>query len=313
MNQTEKSLQILYIAGMGRSGSTLLGNTLGSIPGFFHLGEMRFILDMGVLENRLCACGRQFEDCDFWDAAMRLVPLAIDRDKAQHLIEIREDYSRSIHLPLFLIRPFREWLMRCLDVYIDFLRGVYRAAASQSGAKVLIDSSKFPTYGYLLQLIPEFDVKVVHLVRDPRAVAFSWSKTKTQPDPDEELYFRKYGTMGSTIRWSARNLASLWVNTNKASDHVIVRYEDFIQNPANELTRIIEMIGMGTSKLPVSDAKTLIIEQSHSIWGNSSRLIHGPVPLKMDDLYQREQKILDKLIATMFSLPLLGKYDYPVW
>ena len=50
-------VKVLYIAGPGRSGSTVLGNVLGEIEGFFHGGELNFIWEHNLIENRLCSCG----------------------------------------------------------------------------------------------------------------------------------------------------------------------------------------------------------------------------------------------------------------
>ncbi|HMB70712.1 MAG TPA: sulfotransferase, partial [bacterium] len=63
---SEGRLKVLYIAGNGRSGSTLLDVILGQIPGFFPVGEVRNVWDYGVVENRPCGCGEAFHDCPFW-------------------------------------------------------------------------------------------------------------------------------------------------------------------------------------------------------------------------------------------------------
>src|ERR1700704_6679072 len=59
-------VRVLYIAGTGRSGSTLLANILGQVDGIFNAGEVRYIWERGMLENRLCGCGRRFADCPVW-------------------------------------------------------------------------------------------------------------------------------------------------------------------------------------------------------------------------------------------------------
>ena len=37
-------VKVVYIAGMGRSGSTLLGSLLGQLDGFFFVGEFRHLV-----------------------------------------------------------------------------------------------------------------------------------------------------------------------------------------------------------------------------------------------------------------------------
>ena len=56
----DQQLKVLYIAGEGRSGSTILGNILSQIDGFFSVGEMHHIWDRGFIENWRCSCGATF-------------------------------------------------------------------------------------------------------------------------------------------------------------------------------------------------------------------------------------------------------------
>jgi hypothetical protein len=63
-------VKVLYIAGSGRSGSTILDNTLGQIDGFFSVGELRYIWERGLIEDRLCGCGERVHQCPFWAAAL---------------------------------------------------------------------------------------------------------------------------------------------------------------------------------------------------------------------------------------------------
>lgn len=312
MQPSEETILILYIVGAGRSGSTLLGNALGSIPGFVHLGEMRFILDRGVLENRLCACGRSFKDCEFWRVTMQALSLDLDQKKAHDLVELRERYSRSIHLPLLLIKPLRETLIRRLQPYLLFLKEVYSEVARQEDARVLVDTSKFPTYGYLLQQIPGFDVRFINLVRDPRAVAYSWKSKKIQPDPNDELVIRRYGPAASSIRWLMWNLAAKAIWRGPKYQRAIIRYEDFVEDPQNVLKRIVALTDLEVRSLPVTDNDTVFVKPGHDIWGNPTRFMDGEIKLERDVRYLDDQSSKDKLVATLFSLPLLKAYGYPV-
>jgi hypothetical protein len=59
---------ILYIGGHGRSGSTILAQTLGQIPGFVNVGEVWQVWYRGFRENERCGCGQPFYSCEFWRA-----------------------------------------------------------------------------------------------------------------------------------------------------------------------------------------------------------------------------------------------------
>ena len=57
---------VLYIAGTGRSGSTLLASILGEVEGVFAAGEVRYLWQRGLAERRLCGCGVPVRDCPVW-------------------------------------------------------------------------------------------------------------------------------------------------------------------------------------------------------------------------------------------------------
>ena len=61
--------KVLYIAGSGRSCTTLLGHILGQVPGFCFIGEAMYA--GRVLGDRLCGCSAPLEDCEFWNAVRR--------------------------------------------------------------------------------------------------------------------------------------------------------------------------------------------------------------------------------------------------
>src|SRR5438876_950187 len=58
--------RVLFVAGTGRSGSTVVSNLIGSVPGAVSVGELRYLWERGVGEKALCGCGAVFPDCPFW-------------------------------------------------------------------------------------------------------------------------------------------------------------------------------------------------------------------------------------------------------
>jgi hypothetical protein len=55
-----KKTRILYIAGCDRSGSTILDQILGKLPGWFTVGKLADFWQRGPLQ--LCGCGRVLKD-----------------------------------------------------------------------------------------------------------------------------------------------------------------------------------------------------------------------------------------------------------
>src|ERR1700742_3654095 len=60
--------KVLYIAGWGRSGTTLLDNLAGSHHGVFTAGDITRMWELSFGEGRLCGCGVPLTECDLWEA-----------------------------------------------------------------------------------------------------------------------------------------------------------------------------------------------------------------------------------------------------
>jgi len=58
--------RVIYIAGSGRSGSTLVERTLGAIPGWVNIGELIELFRKPSVAAELCGCGQPFSSCVFW-------------------------------------------------------------------------------------------------------------------------------------------------------------------------------------------------------------------------------------------------------
>ena len=56
-------LKVLYIAGVGRSGSTLLERMLGAVPGSVNTGELNAIFSRVATQDQRCGCGEPFSAC----------------------------------------------------------------------------------------------------------------------------------------------------------------------------------------------------------------------------------------------------------
>ena len=57
--------KIIYIAGYGRSGSSILALTLGQHKKIISLGEIGVIFS-ALKNKRICTCGQKLETCSYW-------------------------------------------------------------------------------------------------------------------------------------------------------------------------------------------------------------------------------------------------------
>jgi len=174
-------LTVIYIAGAGRSGSTILDRILGTVPRVTSCNETVRVWRNGFLENLGCACGSRFRDCPFWSAvAEEAFPSG--EPNPERTDGLQWEVSRSRYFPRLLADPSPQSSFGArLAEYRATLGPLYRAIAEVSGCDVLVDSSKLPGEALVLAGIPGIDVRVVHLVRDARAVAHSWRRDRRDP------------------------------------------------------------------------------------------------------------------------------------
>ena len=298
-------MHILYIAGWGRSGSTILDNVLGQVEGFFSTGEIRSVWDRGLIENWPCSCGAAFRDCDLWRSVFAEAFGGFERVDAQRMTAIRDAFDR----PWNVFLPGR-FASSAIAEYRSALKRLYAAVATVTGAKVIVDSSKTPAYGRILQDLPGFRIDIVHLLRDPRAVAFSWQRKRRWTE-DGAAYMSRFGPTKSSLIWDARQIATEAVGRRARERYLRLRYEDFIAAPEAGLARILALTGVGTAPR-FAEGHKLALQPVHGISGNPSRFARGTVELKADDEWLVGMKPADRLIVTMMTVPLLMRYRYPV-
>ncbi|GFJ89663.1 sulfotransferase [Phytohabitans rumicis] len=63
---------VLFLGGLGRSGTTLVERLLGELPGCCALGEVVHLWQRDVRDDERCGCGARFSACDFWDTVGEL-------------------------------------------------------------------------------------------------------------------------------------------------------------------------------------------------------------------------------------------------
>ena len=307
-----EKVKVLYIAGFGRSGSTILDNLLNQAEGFLSVGELCYMWDHNLAENGLCGCGRSPMECEVWGKV--LADDGISEIDAKEMARIERSGIRTRHLPLAFLPPGREVLAsRLKGYYAENLEKTYRTVQRTTGARVIVDSSKNPLYGRVLGTIPSIDLYVVHLVRDPRAAAYSWLRKKLQPDRGEFGYMDQHAPAKSSLLWTLWNAASETFWGRVSGRYLTLRYEDFVADPRAALTSVLNMVGEGGSDLPFVAGNTVDLGVSHTIAGNPNRVKTGKIGLCLDDEWKGRMRLQDRALVTLLTLPLLRRYGYPIF
>ena len=303
-------MKVLYVVGLGRSGSTILSNSLGQIPGFFSGGELNFIWRHNVLENRLCGCGRPFRECPVWTRVMDQAFGGMDGVDPRAMMRLQNLGTRTRHIPMMLTKGGRRSLAQRLEKLLLAYGRLYEAIGAVTGSRVIVDSSKEPAHGFAMSMVPGVDFCALHLVRDPRAAAYSWSKKKPQPDTNTRDFMVRFGPAKSSALWDSWNASAgaLW---RRAPDRYLrLRYEDFVADPRESFEKILALVGEPDAGPPLVGEREVKLGVSHTVSGNPNRFETGAVELRTDREWISRMKPRDKALVTALTLPLLKHYGY---
>jgi hypothetical protein len=301
---SSKKIKIIYIAGYSRSGTTLVDNVLGQIPGFFTIGEGWYIWRRGLLHNCYCGCRLRFRKCQFWNRVFQEAFTDIDNPEARKMA----DYFRPIskyQLEMLLNKHSEE-----LSQVTKNIEKFYRAVSKVSKCNVIIDSSKWASYGRLLSTISSFDVRQIYMVRDPRGVAFSWKrKKKYEPFADSDFYYKRYNVFRSAAEWLIWNTSIEFLRKLDKQKYYFFRYEDFVKVSHKEIKKILEFAGESERKIPIKNGR-IVLGKNHCIAGSPLRFRRGETEIKFDDEWKEKMNWINKTIMTFLTLPYMLYYRY---
>lgn len=160
--------KIIYIAGLGHSGTTLLDLALGTSSNVVGLGELKRLMQNHTRDKNLksvCSCGKRGNECRVWSELGSL----LNTDEA--------DIDK-------------------VGLVVDFLKEKYGKNV------VLIDSSK-NSYNYLKDVNRGFDLRLIYLTRDIR----SWSYSRHLSTGKPFIYFVfRWVAENIKLHWSIKRM-----------------------------------------------------------------------------------------------------------
>jgi hypothetical protein len=289
----QTGIDYVYILGASHSGSTLLAMLLNAHPDVTTVGETA-PGRMGDVDTYRCSCGKRIKECRFWKritVRMRSRHPGFSLDDfgtrfaypANHVIDrlVRCEHrgallerlrDATLRLCPCWRASQREIMTRCHDLA--------RAVLAESGGRVLVDSSKLAHRLKFLLRSCELNIKVIHLVRDGRAVALTYMRQDEFADSNEPGLRR--GGRGMAAQATADPLpmaraAHEWRRCLEAAEHVLagldrsrwirVHYEELCSDLQGTLRRIHDFLGTDHARA----AACFRDAESHVI-GNGMRL-----------------------------------------
>jgi hypothetical protein len=273
-------IPIVYIVGSGHCGSTLLDILLGTHPDVFGTGELTALHRFQKGNEVVCSCKKHLEDCEVWGDFVRqnaiLPDIAVSQSKMGILYGSNNFVDRNK-------KPIDA------DEYIRQQESIYDYLIEKTGARAIVDSSKMPERAVLMQGSTKYEPIILHIVRDPRAV--TWS------------YYRKYKRVFPYIfKWLLSNL-KVELLSQREMKKVCVLYEDLVKDPEAILNSIYYKIGLKRHNLPVGNK----LQHSHLIGGNRMRL-GEVVDITCDKSWEHAMSTLLRKATYISSLVLWVKY-----
>jgi hypothetical protein len=315
-SQRLPTTRVLFLGGLGRSGTTLVERVLGELPGVCALGEVVHLWQRDLRDDERCGCGFQFSACRFWQEVGRRAFGGWDQVDAERVLALQAAVERTRYVPRLASRLLNGWRpsWRAQVVeYASYHARVYTAAAEVTGARVIVDSSKHSALAHCLRWAGDLDLRVVHMVRDARGVAYSWTKRVARPESDGSDEMTRYSPLYSALLWNAHN-AAFGLLARRGVAVRRIRYEEFLADPRGVVQDLAAFAGLGLAAGDLSFLGNAHADlgPAHSAAGNPMRFTVGQVQLRRDDIWLRALAPRRRRLVTAVCAPHLRRYGYPL-
>ena len=301
-------LKVVYIAGDGRSGSTLLDRLIGAYPSVFSCGELGNLLQSTASSEQLCACGDRAQTCGFWCDVIRRWSVMVPDFTEREYRSLQRRYERLRSL----LRPRNEHELTLDDPrfarYAEYTSALFNAIADLSGAAVIVDSSKSPARALALSRVPGLDVRMLHLVRDVRGVAYSLRKlSAVKPGEVRTAQSARRSNLRFAGTWAVVNYFCERVRPKIPGPNLFTRYEDYTADPDGMLSAVAKLIGV--ARIPYAAGASYLMTQGHQVAGNEGRM--RPVQaIATDETWRKKFGFGMQKGLYLLVLPLMLHYRY---
>lgn len=278
-DRTNKGENFFFIMGSGRNGSTLLSAILNRNPAIFIPPE-QYILPFASISwhIRRDLSGRSF--------TKGLITRFLNPDKTVNWELDQDDLANA--------------LGEGHSGFTQLMESIWRTYAKKKGkgqVRLLGEKSPLTTH-HLPNILKDFrNSRFIFLIRDPRAVVYSYSKVEGHAAKEVAYALWKWKDSLEMIQY---------LETKGVTPHV-VRYEDLVIDPEKEVGGILTFLGLD----PMSDILNFNAEIDALGVGSLSHHQNLRKPINTDSINQWQGKLSPEVLDQIKTVAELAKpYGY---
>lgn len=304
-----KSVTVVFVASSGRSGSTLIDLALNEVLHQPAVGELVHLWRAGPGSVH-CGCGSLLKDCSFWQNVFRNAGWSLSEVFFERMLALQQQVLRWRYI-VWLLFP---WIApssyrKRLEHFVALYERLYLALAAELGTNILVDSSKNVLMCLLFPRFTKVQFKVIHLIRDPRAVVYSWRfRRKVNPAFTTPRYMQRLPIWKVVGLWWLNLSVPLLFWGWRKGKYVRLGYDSFAQHPEKMMGWIISRL-----QLPVKNALVLralskgklFLNVNHTVSGNPLRFKRGEIVLRHDEEWRKKMPVWAKLVVSLSIFPWL--------
>ncbi|KPF78547.1 hypothetical protein IP88_03380 [alpha proteobacterium AAP81b] len=297
-------MDLLYISGSGRSGSTLVERLLHASQRFVAVGEFHVLWRLPH-DQITCSCGARLPDDPFWQPVLASAGIGAPEIAELARLEARVARTGRIAAAGFSLDRLRDdpEVTAFLAPQLAILAAVARAA----GRDIVVDSSKAGPRAFVMATLAASHS--VHLWRHPTAVIASWRSKKF--DQGLGTLMARPGIPAAAADWwkveqLARRLA-------REAPVAMVDYDRLCADPAPVLAQALAAAGIaGDAGIPWADSHSVVAgAHYHSLNGNPDRFDRGPIRVAARSVDWSKQSAADRLLVPAAGALLGALYPRP--
>lgn len=315
--ETSSKINLIYIASIGRSGSTLLESILGAHSQISTCGELHiWPHEIELSGVRPCSCGRSVLECSFWSEMNRRVDPIHQPQPQIHFFRERHNAGKTLRFKQIKFfktdstslsndEKIKKYGENNEEVFSEFMKLTYETEGYYP--TWIVDASKDPYRLLWLIRSKRFNIKVLHIVKNPSAFIYSVTKGLMNDRSISGFKHLFYDTARQSIKWSIENylISKIAQDYLKDDDYLLINYEILASKPLETFKTICNTVGCPFEENAVIDFRKGSL---HTIAGNPMR--YEKKGIVLDEKWKIKLPKLNIFLVKALTQLNSSKYGY---